>query len=111
MNSYLIIFVIVTAIYLCQRQVTYGFLTRHLHSKQRRAPIMRTLAAKFVGKECYIYTLSNYSYCRGTILEVGETGLLVSDRNNTTSLINLDLIVRICEVPAKRSKAKKSDPV
>lgn len=64
---------------------------------------MKTLAQRFIDKECLIYTFN--SQVSGVIKEIGDSGLLI-ENNNSNEIINFDYIIRIREYP-KNKKGKK----
>lgn len=66
---------------------------------------MKTLAQKFIDKECLIYTFN--SQIVGVIKEIGESGLLV-ENNDTNEIINFDYIIRIREYPKNKKGKKKA---
>jgi len=66
---------------------------------------MFTLAQKFIGKECLIYTFN--SQITGIIKEVNEGGILLQNKE-TEEVLNFDFIVRIREYPRTKSGKKKS---
>lgn len=73
--------------------------------KAGRRSDMQELAARFVGKECLIYTFN--SQLTGRIREICGNAILLEDKN-TVEAINLDFIVRIREYPTTRKGKKKS---
>ncbi len=68
---------------------------------------MKTLAEKFIGKDCYVYTIANSMNAeRGVISEVTDSGLLL-DCKGKSKAINLEHVTVICEIPQKSKPEKK----
>ena len=66
---------------------------------------MRELAKQFIGKECIIYTVAADSAVKGTVREVGESGLIL-ERADGVEAVNLEFVTRIREWP-RNAKGKK----
>lgn len=66
---------------------------------------MKELATRFIEKECFINTIN--SQMIGTIKEVTEKGLLLENSSKVLEAINLDYVLRICEIPRKKNGKKK----
>ena len=95
------------------------FITQHNYEKLQMGKIirrkqrknteeiseMKELAARFLGKECIIYTFN--SQIVGVIKEISETAVLV-DRKGCQEAVNLDFVVRVREYPKTKNGKKKS---
>ena len=67
---------------------------------------MKTLATRFIDKECMIYSFDGRQFT-GTIKEVEERAILVENKGKAEA-INLDYIIRIREYPVNKKGKKKS---
>ncbi len=67
---------------------------------------MKELAAKFIDKECLIYSFNGNQY-QGIIKEISGSAMLV-ENGGTIEVINLDFVLRIREFPKNKKGKKKS---
>jgi len=102
--SFLPIFLVLLFIFLTQRNQRV-IIKNILKKRKTEAREMFTLAQKFIGKECLIYTFN--SQITGIIKEVNEGGILLQNKE-TEEVLNFDFIVRIREYPRTKSGKKKS---
>ncbi len=66
---------------------------------------MKEIAARFIDKECIIYTLD--SQVTGTVKEVVD-GAVWIENDGACEAVNLDFVVRIREYPRKKNGKKKA---
>ena len=71
------------------------------HKIMKEKDIMKELAERFIGKDCYINMLEGN--VDGTIKEVTDGGIVL-DKDGNLNVINLDYVVRIREYPYKNGK-------
>ncbi len=69
-------------------------------SEEEKKLQMLEFAKKFMGKECYIYTINNTFKC--VIKEVADNALLLETKNST-DVVNLDFVLRISEINKHKS--------
>lgn len=85
---------------------------RHILNQKKRNKEdsdMKELAKRFIGKECFIYTVtSNDGSVQGTIKEVDDGGMVVEKKSGELEIINLDYVTRIREYPRTKTGKKKS---
>ena len=67
---------------------------------------MKTLAERFIGKECVIYAFDGRQL-EGVVQEVTDGAVLVL-KNGMPEAINLDFVLRIREYPRNKKGKKKS---
>ena len=65
---------------------------------------MTTLAQRFIGKECIVYTLEHQVI--GVIKEVAEGAILLESKDSVQA-VNIDFVMRIREYPKKPNGKKK----
>ena len=68
---------------------------------------MKELAARFIDKECVIYSFDSSHQYEGVIKEVTDGAILV-EKDGKTEAINLDFVIRIREYPKNKNGKKKS---
>jgi len=68
---------------------------------------MKELAARFIDKECMIYTLDGSHQYDGIIKEVTD-GAILLEKDGKPEAINLDFVIRIREYPRNKNGKKKS---
>lgn len=68
---------------------------------------MKELAARFMDKECIIYSYDSSHQYEGIIKEVTDGAILV-EKNGKIEAINLDFVIRIREYPRNKNGKKKS---
>ena len=68
---------------------------------------MKELAAKFIDKECLIYSFDGGRQYDGVIKEVTDSGILI-EKNGKVEALNLDFVSRIREYPRDKKGKKKS---
>ena len=68
---------------------------------------MKELAARFIDKECVIYSFDGSHQYEGVIKEVTDGAILV-EKDGKIEAINLDFIIRIREYPRNKNGKKKT---
>lgn len=68
---------------------------------------MKELAAKFIDKECLIYSFDGSHQYQGIIREIVDGAILV-ENGGAVEAINLDFVIRIREYPKDKKGKKKS---
>ena len=68
---------------------------------------MKELAAKFINKECLIYSFDGNHQYQGIIKEISDNAVLI-ESGDTIEVINLDFVMRIREFPKNKKGKKKS---
>lgn len=68
---------------------------------------MKTLAERFIGKECLISSFDGSHQYEGVITEVTDGALLI-EKDGKTEAVNLDFVIRIREFPRNKNGKKKS---
>ena len=59
---------------------------------------------KFIGKECYIYTIQSMSSpIKGIIKDVDDNSIILETKK-TKDVINLDYVMRVSEIQKKTNK-------
>lgn len=87
-----------------EKAIILKYISKHKHKENCK---MKTLAEKFIGKDCYVYTIANSMTAeRGIITEVTDGGLLLEYKGKS-SAINLEHITTISEIPQKSKPEKK----
>ncbi len=83
-------------------------ILRNIISKRKNGgnTEMKELAAKFIDKECLIYSFNGNQY-QGIIKEISGSAMLV-ENGGTIEVINLDFVLRIREFPKNKKGKKKS---
>lgn len=70
---------------------------------------MNEYIKKFIGKECIIYTIMSESgNIQGTINELNENWILITDLTGNEQIVNAEYITRIREYPRDKKGKKKS---
>ncbi|MGN0642839.1 MAG: DUF6897 domain-containing protein [Huintestinicola sp.] len=70
---------------------------------------MNEYIKKFIGKECIIYTIMSESgSIQGTINELNENWILITDPTGNEQIVNAEYITRIREYPRDKKGKKKS---
>ena len=83
-------------------------LRKILRERKRGGNIeMKELAAKFIDKECLIYSFDGSHQYQGIIKEISDGAILV-ENGGTVEAINLDFVIRIREFPKNKKGKKKS---
>ena len=67
---------------------------------------MKELAAKFIEKECIIYSFDGSHQYEGVIKEVTDGAILV-EKDGKIEVLNLDFVIRIREYPRNKNGKKK----
>lgn len=88
---------------LARRTVIRSAIKRKRHKER---PKMKTLAERFLGKECLVYTF-NDNQLSGVLKEMTDGAILV-DNGRECEAVNLDYVVRIREYPKTKNGKKKS---
>ena len=103
----LLVLVIIPMI-LRQRKIA---AVRHILNRKKQNKenfYMKELAKQFIGKECFVYTItSNDTSIQGVIKEVGDGGMILEKNSGELEIINLDFVTRIREYPRKKNGKKK----
>ena len=68
---------------------------------------MKTLAERFIDKECLIYAFDSSHQYDGMIKEVTDGAILI-EKDGKLEAINLDFVLRIREFPRSKNGKKKS---
>jgi len=68
---------------------------------------MKELAARFIDKECLIYSFDGGHQYEGVIKEITDGAILV-EKDGELAAINLDFVIRIREYPKGKNGKKKS---
>ena len=104
-SGYIVIFILLITIFILRKRTEESVLIHKIISKKAEGNLyMKSLAKKFIGKDCIIYTFN--AQITGVITEVGEGALLIEE-NNSTEAVNLDFIVRIKEHPVGKNGKRK----
>lgn len=71
-------------------------IKNRIKQKKKRGKLeMVEFAKKFIGKQCFIYTLSETFKC--VIKEVSDNAILLETKKST-DVVNLDYVLRISEI-------------
>ncbi len=68
---------------------------------------MKELAARFIDKECVIYSFDGNRQYEGVVKEVTDGAILV-EKEGKMEALNLDFVMRIREYPRNKNGKKKS---
>lgn len=109
MQTYVVILFLFVVIWLHLRQTKGAAVLRGFrkHRSQKERVHMQELAKQFIGKKCYIYTITA-SAIQGVLREVSQSGLLV-ETNSGMEAVNLDFVTRLQEIPPKKSRKKQNE--
>lgn len=107
--TYIPIIVLWIIIFLMFRNRRKAAVVRKIIEKRKAGgnTEMRELAARFIDKECLIYSLDGNHQYEGIIKEVTDGAILV-EKNGQMEAINLDFVLRIREYPKNKNGKKKS---
>lgn len=97
-STYIVIFVLIYL--MIQKRKKRKLCALNFLRRKKGEPIMLELAKTLIGKECVIFTISDANVC-GVLESVSGNAIKVRGKKST-EIINLDFVVRIREVPAKK---------
>lgn len=107
-STILPILLLLLIIYLeIKRQKTNAVIASRLKKRKSEEIFeMRSLAEKFIGEECLVYTIASETSCvKGKIVEITDSGILIENGGNKQA-VNLEFVTRIREWP-KNARGKK----
>ena len=107
-SIYIPIIILWVIIFITQRNNRNQIIIKKVIERRRAGgnTEMKSLAAKFIDKECMIYAFDGRQLT-GTIKEVADGAILV-EKDGKSEAINLDFIMRIREYPVNKKGKKKS---
>ena len=107
--TYLPIIMLWVIIFMMFRERRKAVIIRKVieRKKQGGNTEMKTIAEKFIGKDCLISSFDGNHQYEGIIKEVTDGAILV-EREGKAEAINLDFVIRIREFPLNKKGQKKS---
>lgn len=105
MNYIYFVFLLFFLLIYRKRKQKKKLIVQHIHQKynHKENNTMIEFAKRFIGKECIVYYFD--SQIQGIIKEIDENGnaILLEDKyGNATSILNLEYVIRIQNVQAKK---------
>lgn len=97
-STYIVIFVLIYLV--IQKRKKRKLCALNILRRKKGKQIMLELAKTLIGKECVIFTISDTNVC-GVLEAVSGNAIRVRGKKST-EIINLDFVVRIRELPAKK---------
>ena len=108
-SAYIPIVVLWIIIFIMYRNRRKAVIIRKIIEKRKSGGNieMKELAAKFIEKECIIYSFDGSHQYEGVIKEVTDGAILV-EKDGKIEVLNLDFVIRIREYPRNKNGKKKA---
>ena len=107
-STAIVLFLLFVTLFLWLRRrhrnvIAVRMMRRKRQSKREERIDMEEMARRFIGKNCTLQTFDSNAIT-GELLEVTAGAVLVRGKDGQEAAVNLDVILKILEVPEKKKK-------